>query len=134
MNAQVHVRPLLFGLLVLLLSAGCAVDGGRYNPETGGPANPWGGVWAVLTAVLTFVIGFLAGATMLWNGGFRRRHRHHRHRSEAGWDRIALRIQDGIRQGLADCGGAARAHDADWTQLSRRIEERIIEEMRKHGD
>jgi hypothetical protein len=59
---------------------------------------------------------------------------HHRRRTEAGWSRISERIQAGTSQGLAEWRSAENATDANWDDLSRRIEQRILEEMRKHHD
>ena len=134
MNSRIAVRLLLLGLLVLLLAAGCAPEP-RY-PAEGGSSSSGGWLWSVLIGVLAFIIGFLVGATMSRNGGIhlaRHRHGHHR-RTEAGWNRIAQRIKDGTSQGLTEWRGAGHAGDADWADLSRRIEERILEEMHKHND
>jgi hypothetical protein len=75
-------------------------------------------------------------ATMSRMGNFLRpSHRHHhRRRTEAGWSRISERIQAGTSQGLAEWRSAENATDANWDDLSRRIEQRILEEMRKHHD
>ena len=134
MNSRIALRLLLFGLLVLPLAAGCAPEP-RY-PAEGGSSSSGGWLWSALIGVLAFIIGFLVGATMSRNGGIRLgHHRHHRHRrTEAGWNRISLRIQDGTKQGLEEWRGAGHAEDADWGDLSRRIEERILEEMHKHHD
>jgi hypothetical protein len=136
MLARIRCRLLLFGLLILPLTAGCAANNARYNAETGGPADSWGGFWSILIAVLALIVGFLVGATVARNGGIRiSTHRHHRHRrAQAGWDRIARHIQDGTKQGLAEWRSTGRAEEPDWGDLSRRIEERILEEMRKHHD
>ena len=135
MNSRIAVRLLLFGLLFMPLAAGCASDNTRY-PADGGSSGSGGWFWSALIGILAFIIGFLVGATMSRNGGIRLgHHRHHRHRrNEAGWNRISLRIQDGTRQGLEEWRGAGHAADADWGDLSRRIEERIVEEMLKHHD
>jgi|WetSurMetagenome_2_1015567.scaffolds.fasta_scaffold94173_3 hypothetical protein len=135
MNAQVPVRFLPLGLLVLFLTVGFAPVNVAYGAEPGTVSSSAGG-WSVLIAVLSFVAGFLAGATMARSGGLRSSsHRHkHRRRTEAGWKRVQQRIQDGTKQGLADWRSTGRTEDADWSDLNRRIEERIIEEMRKHHD
>jgi len=137
MNAQIPVRFLLLALLALFLAAGCEPGYVRYNRVTGEPMGSGVDVWyTLITAVVAFVVGFLAAATMSRNGGIRlslHRHRHHR-RTEAGWNRVRQRIQDGTRQGLTEWRGTGQAGDPDWNDLSRRIEERILEEMRKHHD
>jgi len=136
MNAQIPARILLLGLLVLLLAAGCDPGYVRHNAATGERADSWDWLWTGVIAVIASVVGFLVGATMSRNGGIRlsfHRHRHHR-RNAAGWNRIAQRIQDGTKQGLAEWRSAGHAEDADWGDLSRRIEERILKEMRDHHD
>jgi hypothetical protein len=134
MNSRIAVRLLLFGLLALPLAAGCAPEP-RY-PAEDGSSSSGGWLWSILIGVITFIIGFLVGATLSRNGGIHlthHRHGHHR-RTEAGWNRIAQRIKDGTNQGLTEWRGAGRSEDADWDDLSRRIEERILEEMHKHHD
>ena len=129
MNAQIPVRLLLLGVLVLL-AAGCA--------ETGGQGKSSDGFWGTLLPILTLIVGFFVGAMVLRDGGIRlssHSHRHkHRRRTEAGWNRIRQRIQDGTKQGLAEWRGAGHTGEADWGDLSRRIEEHILEEMHKHHD
>ena len=62
-------------------------------------------------------------------------HRHHHgRRTEAGWNRISERIHAGTSQGLAEWRSAENTKDANWDDLSRRIEQHILEEMRKHHD
>lgn len=75
-------------------------------------------------------------ATMSRMGTFLRssRRHHHRHRTEAGWNRISERIQAGTSQGLAEWRSAENPKDANWDDLSRRIRQHILEEMRKHPD
>ncbi len=136
MFARIPGRLLPFGLLVL--SAGCQTEGARYNSETAGLTDS-SGFWTVLIAVLTFIVGFLVGATASRNGGIRIfSHRHHHHRrTQAGWDRLARHIQEGTKQGLSDwrsLGHTGHAEDPDWSELSRTIEERVLEEMHKHHD
>ena len=136
MNAQIPVRLLLLGLLMLFLAAGCASVNASDNAEIAGSALSFDWSWSILIAVLSFVAGFLAGAVMSRSGGIQlthHRHRHHR-RNEAGWNRVRQRIQEGTRQGLAAWRSAEHTEDADWGDLSRRIEERILEEMRNHHD
>ncbi|HTW91757.1 MAG TPA: hypothetical protein VMH22_08620 [bacterium] len=88
----------------------------------------------MITATVGLVIGFLVGASKAQDGGIRISvHRHH-HRSQAGWDRIAKRIQDGTKLGLDDWRGAGHGADGDWDDLTRRIKERIFGEMREHSD
>jgi len=136
MNARIPVRFLLLGLLVLPLAAGFAPGNVVYGAETGGSAQSSAATWTVVIAVLAFAAGFLAGATMAKSGGMQLNlHRHRRHRrNAAGWNRIAQRIQDGTRQGLAGWRSTGQAGDADRDDLSRRIEERILDEMHKHHD
>ncbi len=136
MNPKLAVRLLLIGLLVLPLAAGCAADTSRNSAEPGRTPYVWGDFWGIVTAVLIFGMGLLVGATVLRRGGIRLsspRHRHRR-RTEVGWKRIRQRIQDGTKQGLAEWRSEGRPEDADWDDLSRRIEERILEGMRKHHD
>lgn len=137
MNAQIHVRFLLLGLLMAVLAAGCATGYVRYDTTTGAPIASGADIWhTVITAVIAFVVGFLVAATMSRNGGIRlslHRHRHHP-RNTAGWSRIRQRIQAGTSQGLAEWRSVEHTGDADWGDLSRRIEERILEEMHKHHD
>ena len=132
MNARIPVLLLLLGLLILPLAAGCAYN----SAEPGGPADPSDWFWIGLIAVITFVVGFLVGATASRNGGIRvSRHSHrHRRRTDAGWNRIAQRVKDGTSQGLTEWRSAGSAEQSDWGELSRRIEERILEELRKHHD
>gem|GEM_PF-1370921 len=75
-------------------------------------------------------------ATMSRMGNFLRpsRRHHHRRRTEAGWKRISERIQTGTSQGLAEWRSAEHEGNTDWDDLSRRIEQHILEEMRKHHD
>ena len=128
---------LLLGLLVLLLTAGCATTGAPATAEPGGPDNPGAALWYTLVvAAVAFVVGFLVAATTALNGGIRitsHRHRHMR-RTEAGWERVSRRIEAGTRRGLAEWRSAGHAEDPDWEDLSRRIEQRILDEMRKHHD
>jgi hypothetical protein len=137
MNAQIHVRFLLLGLFTAVLAAGCGTGYVRHDPTTGAPITSGADIWyTVVTAVVAFVAGFLVAATLSRNGGIRfglHRHRHHR-RNNAGWNRIRQRIQAGTSQGLAEWRGTQQTGDADWADLSRRIEERILDEMRKHHD
>jgi predicted PurR-regulated permease PerM len=137
MNARIPVRFLLLALLAVFLAAGCEPGYVRYNRVTGEPTGSGVDVWyTVIAAVVTFVVGFFVAATMSRNGGIRlslHRHRHHR-RTEAGWNRIREHIQAGTSQGLAEWRSTGHAGDADWADLSRRIEERILEEMHKHHD
>jgi len=89
-----------------------------------------------MAAVVTFVVGFLVAAMISKEGGIRistHRHRHHR-RTQAGWDRIAKRVQDGTKFGLDDWRGAGHGADGDWDDLARRIQQRIFDEMRKYHD
>lgn len=127
MSARIRVRLLPLVLLVLPLTTGCA---------TGGATNPEDWFWTIMTAVVTFIVGFLVAAMMSKEGGIRistHRHRHHR-RTQAGWDRMAKHVGDGTTQGLADWRGAGHGADGDWDDLTRRIQERIFEEMRKYHD
>jgi hypothetical protein len=136
MNAQIPARLLVLGLLALLWAAGCAPADVRYGADTAAPADSSAWLWDGVIAVLAFVVGFLVAATMSRAGGVRlssRRHRHRR-RTEAGWDRVGQRIRAGTEQGLAEWRSAENIADPDWGRLSRRIEERIVEEMRKHHD
>lgn len=97
--------------------------------------NPSGG-WPVLIAVLSFFAGFLAGATMSRSGGLQlsSRRPRHRRRTETGWKRITQRVKDGTSQGLAEWRSTGNTERPDWDNLSRRIEEQILNEMRKHHD
>jgi len=134
MLAQVLGRLVLFGGLILPLAVGC-VGSARYNAGAGEPADPWSGFWTILLAILVLIVGFLVGATATRNGGIRiSTHRHHHRRTQAGWNRIARDIQAGTKQGLADWRGAGHGEDGDWDDLNRSVEERILEEMRKHRD
>jgi len=135
MNSRIPIL-LLFGLLALTVAAGCETSSVRYNAATGERVDSWDWLWTSVIAVTAFVVGFLAGATMSRDGGIRLTHHHHGHRrrSEAGWNRIRQRIQAGTSQGLAEWRSAGHTGDANWGDLSRRIEERIIEEMRSHHD
>ncbi|MBM3330961.1 hypothetical protein FJY68_03805 [candidate division WOR-3 bacterium] len=123
---------LLLGLLVLPLAGGC---GSGRDPAAikGGPSD-W--FWTGLIAVISLAVGFLIGATMSRSGGLQLSHRRHRsrRRTESGWNRISQRIKDGTSQGLADWRNSGSSENPDWADLSRRIEERVIEEMRKHHD
>jgi len=136
MNAKLPVRLLLVGLLALSLTTACAADTTRYNAEPARTPDVWGGFWGILTAVLIFGMGILVGATLLRKGSIRlSSHRgRHRRRTEAGWKRVRQHIQEGTKQGLAEWRSTGRAEEPDWGDLSRRIEERIFEEMRKHPD
>jgi hypothetical protein len=134
MNAKAPARFFPLGLLVLLLAAAFAPGSVAYG-QTGGGVNPAGG-WPVLIAVLSFFAGFLAGATMSRSGGLQlssRRHKHRR-RTETGWKRLTQRVKDGTSQGLAEWRSTGNAEQPDWGDLSRRIEERILDELRKHHD
>ena len=68
MLARMLGRLLSVGRLILPLAAGCASSNARYNAETAGPADSWGGFWSILIAVLALVVGFLVGATITRNG------------------------------------------------------------------
>jgi hypothetical protein len=130
MNTRISALFLL-GVPVLLLGGGCA---SRLDAPLAGGSDDW--FWPGLTAVICLSVGFLLGATMSRGGGLQlsqRRHRHRR-RTESGWNRISQRIQDGTNQGLADWRSSGNAEHPDWDDLSRRIEGRIVEEMRKHHD
>jgi len=136
MNAQFSVRLLLLGLLVLTLTAGCGPGYVRYNAATGERTDSWDWLWTSVIAVVVFVVGFVVGATMSRNGGIRLTHHRHHHRrhTEAGWNRIRQHIQTGTDQALAEWRRVEQTGDANWGDLTRRIEERIVEEMRDHHD
>ena len=130
MNARIPALFLL-GLLVLPLAAGCAPG---VKSVDKGSAVDW--FWTGFIAVTSLAVGFLVGATTARSGGLQlssRRHRSHR-RNEGGWKRVQQRIQDGTSRGLTEWRSAGNAGHPDWGDLSRRIEERIFEEMRKHHD
>ncbi len=137
MNAQTPFRFLLLGLLLAALATGCGTGYVRYDPETGARTTFGADIWyTIVTAVVAFVVGFIVAAAMARDGGVRlslRRHRHHR-RTAAGWNRVRQDIQAGTAQALAEWRSAGHSEDADWAGLSRRIEERIVEAMRKHQD
>ena len=135
MSARFSAR--LFGFLLLLLAAGCSTASAADPADTGAPANSGTDLWyTLITAVIGFVVGFLVAGAMSRMGNFRRSaHRHHhRRRTDAGWDRISERIQAGTSQGLAEWRSAEHAGNTDWDDLSRRVKQRILEEMRKHQD
>jgi hypothetical protein len=135
-NARIPARLLLLGLLALFLTAGTASAGVRFHVDSDRPSNPPVWVWDVLIAVVAFVAGFLVAATIARSGGIRltsRRHGHRR-RTEAGWNRISRRIRAGTEQGLTEWRGTERVGDADWGNLSRKIEECILDEMRNNQD
>ena len=130
MNARIPVL-LLLGLFVLPLAAGCAA--GINSVDKGSPMD-W--FWTGFIAVTSLAVGFLIGATMSRSGSMQLNHRSHKHRRRTGigWKRLGQRIQAGTRQGLDEWRSTGNAEQPDWGDLSRRIEERIIEEMRKYND
>jgi len=136
MNAQIPFRLLLLGLLALTLTAGCEPGSVRYNAATGERVDSWDWLWTGVIAVVAAAVGFLVGATMSRSDGFRLTHHRHRHRrrTEAGWNRIRQRIQAGTGRALAEWRRVEQTGDANWGDLTRRIEERIVEEMRDHHD
>jgi hypothetical protein len=130
MNARIPVL-LLLGLFVLPLAAGCAA--GINSVDKGSPMD-W--FWTGFIAVTSLGVGFLIGATMTRSGSGQLSHRSHRHRRRTGigWKRLGQRIQAGTRQGLDEWRSAGNAEQPDWGDLSRRIEERILDEMHKYND
>lgn len=151
MNSPCLTRALLLGLLVLLLTSGCAPGNARYSEETGRPANFWAGLWHGLIIVVTFIVslftsevgiyephnvgwayslGFIIGCSISL-GGAARGSAHRKRRRETDWEKVGREVGESVRQGLASWRQEERASDSDWEELGRRIEERIREEMRK---
>ncbi len=138
MSIRILGRLLLPGLLVLPAVTGCQTAATRYGSDSAVAADQSGWFWIVVIAVLTLIVGFLVGATVSRSGGIRLfAHRHHHRRTKAGWDRLAGHVREGTRQGLTEwrsLGHSGHEEDPDWNELSRAIEERILEELHRHPD
>ena len=140
--------------LLLLATAGCAPGNERWA-SVDSKANFWAGLWHGLIVVVTFVVslftdtvsiyesnnvgwgynlGFLIGASAALGGGIKASHRRKRKVVFRGPDPelLARRVERGVREGLrrAFADRSETFSDDEWTELGRRIEERLREELR----
>ncbi|MFO7674860.1 MAG: hypothetical protein R6X12_00875 [bacterium] len=139
-------------VLVFVLAAGCAPGNERWA-SVDSKAGFWAGLWHGLIIIVTFVvslftrdvgiyeannagwgynIGFLLGCMISLGGGARASRRRRKKVVAPDPDRIARRVERGVRDGLrrAFADRAETFSDADWETLGRRIEERVREELR----
>lgn len=143
-------------LLAMLLAGtfGCAPGNERWAPENA-RANFWAGLWHGMIVVIVFVVswftdqvtlyetnnvgfwynlGYVLGLMLSLGGGLRigtHRRSKARARSKPDWDKLGLRIEAGVKEGVHEAfkDQDIKPDDADWEELGRRIRERIKEEL-----
>lgn len=152
-------RIILVGVLLLVvLAAGCAPGNERWA-SVDNRANFWAGLWHGLIVIVTFIVslftrevriyegnnvgwaynlGFLLGCMISLGSGARASARRKARRVEMDWDKFGRQVAVSIREGLqsrttAGEDIAAGSEETRWQELGRRIEERVREELRKHG-
>lgn len=132
--------------VLLVLAVSCAPGDIRWSADA--RAGFWAGLWHGFIIVITFIVslfntdvriyeahnagwtynlGFLLGAMISLGGGARASVQKRRKR---GCDDIGERVAVSVRQQIAD----EVKEDIEWDAFSRKVEDRIKEEFRRHRD
>ncbi len=150
------ISLVLLVAVLLMVVVGCAPGNERWA-SVDSRANFWAGLWHGLIVIVTFVvswftndvgiyesnnvgfgynIGFILGCMISLGGGVKAGTRHKRkvriiHRGP-DWDRVGRRIETGVREGIRTAfeGGAPPSAETDWEELSRKVEQRIKDELK----
>ena len=136
--------------LLLLVIAGCAAGNARFEAR---PAGFWAGLWHGLICVITFIIslftnkvqmyevnnaggwynlGFLIGVACFFGGSWGSHHKARRRKSirEKEWEKIGLKVEEKVRQGIQNWLKESGPEDKDWDEIAEKVEEKIKRELR----
>ena len=139
--------------LIVLLAAGCAAGGPRFQ-ET--PAGFWAGLWHGLICLITFIVslfkegvniyeannagplydlGFVLGALLAFGcGGSCRPCCKKKTPEEQEWDVIGRRVEEKVRKGIRAWLDESGKQDVKWEELGAKIEAKVKRELSTWAD